>query len=312
MKKDKKLIVGWILVGIGILCLLGLFSTNDFIALLFGSLIILLIGLVLILISIRKSDSATANQNSNVKPSTINIPSKNNTISKTAPSSATQNNTENIQESKRDYDLFHLYKDEQILKYKYEKEICFIEDDEPKIKYIVGNAKRKLKFIQESENEYDSNAVAIYLDNIKLGYVYKGQTQDMINDWYRKSLYFFGYINRYSVVDNKATYKIGFYKPIDSMQRYKCKLIKTSKKSEIEDRQENLSCVSEGDYVSFDYDYDDSGDKIFVVSSENGYEIGEMPIKSLEKINNTSGVGKIVALDENDSGKIIPTVEFYY
>ncbi len=140
--------------------------------------------------------------------------------------------------------------------YVYEKEICCIDNKVPKLANCGG---KELTFVQEPENEYDSSAVAIYLDEQKLGYVYRGKTQDMINDWKRKDWYFIGIVNKYSSV--KITYKIAFYKPLEKMLKRKYKTTSLN---------EFLPYYNKDDDLDFECDYekeryiilDDAGEKI--------------------------------------------------
>ena len=53
-----------------------------------------------------------------------------------------------VPDGEKNYDLFYEYLEGQFLCYQYEKEICFIKDDnfEEKFSYVIGNGGKQLKF----------------------------------------------------------------------------------------------------------------------------------------------------------------------
>lgn len=63
-------------------------------------------------------------------------------------------------------------------------DICVISGQEPSFFTLKMGA--KLVFMQEPANRYDSRAVAVYDENQKLGYLYRGVGQDMTNDFIDK------------------------------------------------------------------------------------------------------------------------------
>ncbi len=199
-----------------------------------------------------------------------------------------------VDESSANYDLFYDVYENSLLCYEYEENMCLNENAAT---LITGHGGECLEFLQEPENEHDKNAVAIYHDKTKIGYVYKGKIQDMINDWIVRKDFFTGYINKIFITDNKATYKIGFYKPLDSYEHKTFTLTKTKKK--IDDtftREDNLCTVEEGDEVSIEYDsYLDS----YIVYNCSYEEIGEL------------GSGATTFIENSDYEKIIGIVTDY-
>lgn len=100
------------------------------------------------------------------------------------------------------------------LAYQYTNEICFIKgqkDTEQNMKYASSHIGNQINFTKEPSNKFDSHAVAIYLNDKKVGYVYKGKNQDMINDWLSKGNPIVAYISR-CLDDGTVFYEIGFYK----------------------------------------------------------------------------------------------------
>lgn len=193
--------------------------------------------------------------------------------------SAATDNKNYVADGERDYNYLEDIVDDNLLMYSYEKDICLFGDG---YKYLAGNGGKDLRFVQEPENQYDSNAVAIYLENDKLGYIYRSdRTQKMINDWIKRREYFTGYLNKFSVADKKATFKIGFYKPLSIFPSKTFSLVRTGKRiDDISNRAENLRCCSEGDTVKIfeSYEYPFS----HTVCDDCGDEIGELP-KSAER-----------------------------
>ena len=112
-------------------------------------------------------------------------------------------------DGKRDLDLLPSVNDGYILKYSYERDICFI--DKSNIYLVEGHSGHQVEFEKEPDNPHDNNAVKINLNGVTLGYVYRGQTQDMINDWIDRQWPTCAYINRYNIEEGTATYKVGFY-----------------------------------------------------------------------------------------------------
>lgn len=68
-------------------------------------------------------------------------------------------------------------------------------------------------FIQEPENPYDSNAVYVMLDDIKLGYLYKGTLQQMVNDFIRRGDKVIGFVSGIDSQNHKFQIDMGFYQP---------------------------------------------------------------------------------------------------
>lgn len=112
-------------------------------------------------------------------------------------------------DGKRDLDLLPDESDGYVLKYSYERDICFI--DKSNIYLVEGHSGHQVEFEKEPDNPHDNNAVKINLNGVTLGYVYRGQTQDMINDWIDRQWPTCAYINRYNIEEGTATYKVGFY-----------------------------------------------------------------------------------------------------
>lgn len=212
-------------------------------------------------------------------------------------------------ESERNYDLFDKCVDNYYLAYEYEKEIAM-----PEINAITGNGGKKITFKQEPDNEYDNCAVALYLNETKIGYLYRGRTQEMVNDWIRKGDYFWGYINKIDVERATATFKIGFYKDINSLEMKSFKLTKITKKaSEYEgSRFENLECCSDGDIVDYETSYDTDN---YIITNEYGNELGELGAKAVEWIEENEDDIKLIRLnniEKTDAGGYKADIEFFY
>ena len=193
------------------------------------------------------------------------------------------------------YNLLEDVLDGNILRYDYEENICL---DENAINLIVGNGGKSLTFEQEPTNPYDTKAIKIIFGGAKVGYVYRGNIQDMINDWISRGDTFVGYINKYSLNNNTATYKIGFYKPLDKYENKQFSLVKTSKKiDEYSTRMDNLVCCEPGEPVEVDYN---SYDETYIVYNSSWEEIGELPksaTKFIESWDHNSIIGLIKDID---------------
>lgn len=204
-------------------------------------------------------------------------------VERPAPKSVNNDTVSVDDESKKNYNLFDNVLNGSILSYKYEEYIYLLDNAINKIK---GNGGEELSFVQEPTNEYDNKAIAVYLNKTKIGYVYRGKIQDMLNDWISRKDIYYGYINKIFVTENKATYKIGFYKPFKQFTNKTFSLIKMTKKIDEDIRREdNLYCVSDGDEVTIEYDeYIDN----YVVYNKYYDEIGELSSSAATFIDDNS------------------------
>lgn len=213
-------------------------------------------------------------------------------------------------ESQTDYNLFDIVVRDFGLKYQYEENISLVEGA---ISLITGNGGEAIEFEQDSNNQYDSNAIVIKLKGEKIGYVYKGKIQDMINDWIKRGELVVGYINKIFVAENKATYKIAFYKPLEDFESISASLTKTKKKiDEYTKREDNLMGCKENDFVYVEYDkYDYS----YIVYNDCYEEIGELSQSvqdKLEEKNCEETFGTIKQIDYTDSGSLKVKINIYF
>ena len=288
MKKSKKMIIGLVLVAIGIIGFFGSFGDAGFSATTaVGSAFCIVPGVILILLE-KKAKKTT-----NTTPQLETIPS--------AP--ATEAPKEKvIPDGSENYDLFHDFLDGQFLCYEYEQNVCLIDDS---FDAIVGNGGKQITFEFEPENEHDAKAVALYVEGKKIGYVYRGQTQDMIHSYYKQGRQICGYLNKYSVAEKTATYKIGFYKPMEYFESKQFTLVKTGKKvSEFENRADNLSWCKDGDFAIIQLDSIVDGN--YVVLADGYREIGELPkaaVNFIEENNPKKIYGILNSCEEDENGK---------
>jgi len=194
------------------------------------------------------------------------------------------------------------------------QKICFIKDDniEEKFSYVIGNGGKKVQFQFEPDNPYDSMAVAIYLEDKKLGYVYNGQTQEMIHSYHKQGRLICGYLNKYSVEERTATYKIGFYKPLDYFENKQFTLTKTTKRiDEYTTRAENLEDCAEGDFLLIEKEF--LGEN-YIVFNDSNDEIGELPksaVNFIEEYCPDKICGIFNSLEEDENGKTKAKITIY-
>ncbi|MGN0566440.1 MAG: HIRAN domain-containing protein [Candidatus Limousia pullorum] len=208
------------------------------------------------------------------------------------------------------YKSFYKILDEYKLAYEYNENLCYIKDEYDDIAQYLGY---DLSFKKEPENQYDDKAVAVYVKEFgkKIGYVYKGKIQDMINDWIDKDLPFTAYINDLPEKDGKKLieYKIGFYKEYDKSVSKTFSLTRTGKKDFCDiPRVENLECCKAGESVEFSFDSDS---ETYVLSSAHG-EIGELP-KSANAYMDEGGENAVVIdkIYTDDNGKTKAKIRVY-
>ncbi|MGN1155046.1 MAG: HIRAN domain-containing protein [Agathobacter sp.] len=162
-----------------------------------------------------------------------------------------------------------------------------------------------LEIKPEPDNQYDSNAVALYKGGYKLGYFYKGQTQEMILNYINNSNYQIKII--VCLLDNennKFAVQIAFYHRLDAVQltTITVPLIKITKRAEEfeSSRYENVSMMDIGDYVEITDNYEGG----YIVCDEYGNELGELSDSSSKKIEayfEDIIYAKIVEIEETES-----------
>lgn len=89
-------------------------------------------------------------------------------------------------------------------------DVCIIRGQEPNFAYFRSGDTATLK--QEPENAYDPNAVAVYADGTKIGYLYKGRIQDIVNDYLRMKRPTWTVITGTDAEDRKVQIAISLYK----------------------------------------------------------------------------------------------------
>lgn len=196
-----------------------------------------------------------------------------------------------VPESEKTYHLFSSIEGDNYLKYEYERDLCLSAGVDAAD--LSGKGGTPITFAQEPDNKYDDKAVAIYLESKKIGYVYRGRTQDMCNDWFKRDMLFIGHLAKINVAENTATYKIGFYRPLAERENKLFPLLRITKTVddfEISSRYENLSVMDEGDEV----DYYNG----LVCDGMN--ELGELSDKAMDYIEQFEKVALIIeSIDDN-------------
>lgn len=192
------------------------------------------------------------------------------------------------------------------LKYEYENDLCMINITAAELGAELGG---EITFKQEPENAYDENAVAIWQNGRKLGYIYRGQSQEMANRWINNNYPLLGFISYIDISQNKIKYKIGFYSLLEKMRKEKFNLTGIRQKSEFgELRQDNLEYCNVGNSVSIEIDDDEEK---YIVSSSDG-EIGTLPQKAKDFLGSKKrAVGILTKIECDDDGKYTAEVEIY-
>lgn len=219
-----------------------------------------------------------------------------------------------VQENKlpTNYELFDDIINDSALVYKYEQNICVMDNDINASALALG---KDIEFKQEPDNQYDNKAIAIYFNNIKVGYVYKGVVQDMINSWIKRGDYFRGYLNKINIEEKKITYKIGFYKDLNNFEGKTVSMVKINKKDEYgSSRSDFLLGCDVGDLVTLEYDYDS---ETYVVFNDCYEEIGELSKSVSEKFSEKKeeGYNLLGVISENyedENEKIKATITVYF
>jgi hypothetical protein len=195
------------------------------------------------------------------------------------------------------------------LAYSYEEGLAFANTS-----ILTGNGGKSITFQQEPENEHDKNAVAVYLNDVKVGYLYRGRTQDMVNDWIRRGMPFWGHVNKIDAANNKATIKIGFYRSLDELAMKKFRLTRITKKADEfgSSRCDNVGCCRDGDLVEYTTSFDSDN---YIITDESGEELGEVGAKAIEFIDEHEDSIKFMRInniEDTDSGGYKADIEVFY
>ncbi|MDR1217203.1 MAG: hypothetical protein LBJ99_01310 [Oscillospiraceae bacterium] len=95
--------------------------------------------------------------------------------------------------------------------YHYEKvKVVILSGQEPDFKSL--NPGDIVQFAQEQTNSHDKNAVVVESGSRKLGYLYKGKMQDMVNDFINKDDAILSHIDSIDDDNGKITVYIAFYR----------------------------------------------------------------------------------------------------
>lgn len=294
MKKSKMPLVGAIIGGVGVIGLFGLFQAENKGAMLFGSLILIVVGVLIVFFGIKKNKSITAAEPPEQKqcPEPQSTVVKNEdisqNISKPIVESVSNTNPEIINNNSTPVDRnkgahwLPLEVNGYYKIYEYLENVCFDKNENNPYEYVQEKANTKqrvLTFEFEKDNPHDENAIAIMLEDKKIGYVYKGMIYDMIHSYARKNYQVCANINTFS--PEKITYYIGFYKPKDACKQYEIS-IKNKKLSEN---------YFDGDILSVEYDI---SEERFIISDEFGERVCTLPKRAEEYARENHSIPVIV------------------
>lgn len=109
----------------------------------------------------------------------------------------------------------------------------------------------KTELRQEPENQYDAKAVAVYMGERKIGYLYKGKLQDMVNDYVVEGRPIFSAIQGIDDDNNKIYIALAFYKNPPRTGEVKTFKLGANKN---DDMQETIGLSSEGEHITYFYD----------------------------------------------------------
>ena len=160
----------------------------------------------------------------------------------------------------------------------------------------------------------DSGEVSVLYKGVKIAAISDDSKARMVSD----------FLNRGEMVkaqlDSKSSLYIGFYKQlqkiVENNESIVFKIVKTAKKDSLFDipRYENLECVSDGDLLFLEYDYD--SESYIIKDSEDG-ELGELSKSDSKKLMIREDQGYdfsafATECDTNDNDRPIAKVIVYF
>lgn len=199
-----------------------------------------------------------------------------------------------------------------LCRWQYKENICFVQNLD---KLKLGDS--DIELIPEPDNQYDSNAVALYKGSYKLGYVHKGNLQKMILDYLNDKNYEITVaVYLLDPETNRLGVKIGFYRNLETwkLDSITAPLIKITKKKDVlgSSRYENLSFCSADDLVEL-YAQDDDGG--YTVENKYGEEIGELSARAMQEITEYCcdiQYAKITSIESDDEDKYDVKITVFY
>ena len=252
---NKKQIIGIILAVVSVVGFCGMTKIEDKTALIIGSALLLIAGAVVFYLGLKEKSADNSSVNQPVQ-STNGLTSCTRD-STTLRSPAVDRQTKAV-DGTRDVDMLPLCQGDLIKVYQYKEKLCIIRGTDPLPHVIdaVNKGNRQIIFEFEPDNEFDSNAVKVMLEGEKIGYVYRGTTQDMIHDFFEGGFEVAAHINTFS--PDNITYKVAFYKP---KERCRINTVSYHNKSFSENHYE-------GEMLEIEYDRFDERYKIVGTDKE--------------------------------------------
>ena len=194
------------------------------------------------------------------------------------------------------------------LAYKYDEKLCIIKKMQPD--YATLNLGDNLMFVQEPNNPYDKKAIAVYDNDSKIGYLYKGKLQDTINDFIRRGDAISAYIKSIDVDKPEIMMFIGLYKEVSPYWKlmhmgapFKTYKLTGNKSDEM---QEAIGFIDDYSDVGYLYDYDKEK---YMASSDYG-DLGYFP-KSANQYLDDECEAYVVEIADNDAEKLDITVAVF-
>ncbi len=154
-----------------------------------------------------------------------------------------------------------------------------------------------ITFVPEPTNQYDPKAIQMHWKHGMLGYVYRGQMQDMIHDFMQQGLPIVAVVHSVDPMAKRITYSIAFYRNKRSMFRGAPVATGKLTSSAGQEAQDNISLCEEGEELTVLYDYEKER---YEVEASTGF-IGCLP-KKLEQYGEAATY-IIDELGETDAGK---------
>jgi len=206
-------------------------------------------------------------------------------------------------------DFIDVGEEEYILKYSYKQELCFNEN------FDSFQLRSPVTFKLEPDNQYDPDTVAVYVEDKKIGLMYKGDAREIVISCLKRNKFHIdAFVNYRDVENQKSGISIGFYTTAANKESFVTSIIKTSKKDEAteEKRYDRLELMSEGDSVELEESYDTD---CIIVTDGGGYELGEISESAAKKVEQFGGVRYVVAkiceINDEDYEKLKFKIRIY-
>lgn len=172
--------------------------------------------------------------------------------------------------------------------------------------------------IAANKNEWELTAelvadqIALYSSGEKIG-VLAGKRVDMMRDWLVRKDPYIIYLEGIDSENKKAIAFLAFYKDKRKAMEYREQSVIKLTNYKGSEKQLIISMIDDGSELSLSEEYNEKNGAEYIGVKTDGYEIGKLPKKYMDKYNEEGAEGCFMEkCDYDDYGDLIPYVRIYW